>query len=30
VACASAIAGPLSDEPALAGAMRDLIDAAFV
>jgi nitric oxide reductase NorQ protein len=29
-ACASAIAGPLSDEPALAGAMRDLIDAAFV
>jgi nitric oxide reductase NorQ protein len=29
-ACYAALAGPLSDDPALAGAIRDLIDAAFV
>jgi nitric oxide reductase NorQ protein len=29
-ACRTAIVGPLSDDPVLAGAMRDLVDAAFV
>ncbi len=29
-ACYSAIVGPLSDDPVLGGAMRDLVDAAFV
>jgi nitric oxide reductase NorQ protein len=29
-ACSTAIVGPLSDDPVLAGAMRDLVDAAFV
>jgi nitric oxide reductase NorQ protein len=29
-ACYAAIVSPLSDDPILAGAMRDLVDAAFV
>ena len=29
-ACYAALASPLSDDPALAGALRDLVDAAFV
>jgi nitric oxide reductase NorQ protein len=29
-ACYAAITGPLSDDPTLSGAMRDLVDAAFV